>query len=156
MRDQTTYREVIGTDEGTVIVLDYTFNHGDGFKGATGAAVRPVSQDEIDRALTDDEKQEWFEELWRQDAGTTNGTTDSLEDWAQAQDDDEYLDGRFESYQGIDAEDIAQAVGQEVPERYELIGCGRMFPQAIDSETFVPLDTDRARELIQIIRDTES
>ena len=88
MRNQTTYREVIGTDEGTVIVLDYTFNHGDGFKGAVGATVRPVSQAEIDRALTDDEKQEWFEELWRQDAGTTNGTTDSLEDWAQAADDD--------------------------------------------------------------------
>ena len=156
MRDQTTYREVIGTDEGTVIVLDYTFNHGDGFKGATGAQVRPVTQAEIDRALTDDEKQEWFEELWRQDAGTTNGTTDSLEDWAQAQDDDEYLDGRFEDYQDIDAEDIAQAVGQEVPERYTLIGVGRMFPQAIDSDTFVPLDTDRARELIQIIRDIES
>ena len=61
-----------------------------------------------------------------------------------------------DEYQDIDAEDIAQAVGQEVPARYTLVGCGRMFPQAIDSDTFVPLDTDRARELIQIIRDIES
>ena len=66
------------------------------------------------------------------------------------------VDMRFEPYSDIDAEDIAQAVGQEVPERYTLIGVGRMFPQAIDSDTFVPLDTDRARELIQIIRDIES
>ena len=106
--------------------------------------------------MVPDEKMEWFEELWRRDAGSPNGTTDSLEDWAQAQDEDEYLEGRFETYQDIDAEDIAQAVGQEVPERYTLIGAGRMFPQAIDSDTFVPLDTDRARELIQIIRDIES
>ena len=153
------YYEVLGTtSDGGVVILETTFNyelHYD-HKGATGALVYPVSEDEIERALGD-EKEEYYEEFWREDAGESNGTTLGLTEWVANIWDDEYLDSRFENYEHLETEDIAKAVGADVvPERYTIVSLGRMFPSAIDAEDFTPLDTDRVRELIALIRDIES
>lgn len=149
--------QVIGTyDDGSIVVLDEFFEYADSFRGATGSVIVPVGHNEIERALTEDEKAEYYEEHWRMDAGSTNGTTMSLEDWAQEIDDDEYLDSRFEPYDDIDVEEIALAVGTEVPERYTITGLGRMFPHAINDPGFTPLDTDEVRALIARIREVEA
>ena len=152
------YYEVIGTtSDGGVVILEEVFKYPDGFKGATGAIVYPVSEDEIEHALTDDEKEDYYEENWRSDAREPNGTILGLTEWVADIWDDEYLDSRFENYERLETEDIAKAVGAEVvPERYTVVGLGRMFPSAIDAEDFTSLDTDRARELIALIRDIES
>ena len=153
----THYYEVIGTtSDGGVVILEEVFKYPDGFKGATGALVYPVSEDEIERALVD-EKEDYYEEFWRGDAGESNGTTLGLTEWVANIWDDEYIDSRFENYEHLETEDIAKAVGADViPERYTVAALGRMFPSVIDAEDFTPLDTDRVRELIALIRDIES
>ena len=154
------YYEVLGTtSDGGVVILETTFNYEPLYdhNGATGALVYPVSYEEIVRALTDDEKEDYYEENWRVDAGEPHGTTLGLKEWTADIWDDEYLDSRFENYEHLETEDIAKAVGADVvPERYTVVALGRMFPSAIDAEDFTPLDTDRVRELIALIRDTES
>ena len=154
------YYEVLGTtSDGGVVILETTFNYELPYDhtGATGALVYPVSYEEIERALADDEKESYYEEFWRCDAGESNGTTLGLREWVADIWDDEYLDSRFENYEHLETEDIAKAVGADVvPERYTVVGLGRMFPSVIDAEDFTPLDTDRVRELIALIRDIES
>ena len=149
------YYEVLGTtSDGGVVILETTFKYD--HKGAAGALVYPVSEDTIEQALGD-EKEDYYEEFWREDAGESNGTTLGLTEWVANIWDDEYLDSRFENYEHLETEDIAKAVGADVvPERYTVVALGRMFPSAIDAEDFTPLDTDRVRELIALIRDIES
>lgn len=158
------YYEVLGTtSDGGVVILETTFEYLEtpfeyinAHKGATGALVYPVSEDTIELALGD-EKEDYYEEFWREDAGESNGTTLGLTEWVANIWDDEYLDSRFENYEHLETEDIAKAVGADVvPERYTVVALGRMFPSAIDAEDFTPLDTDRVRELIALIRDIES
>ena len=158
------YYEVLGTtSDGGVVILETTFEYLEtpfeyinAHKGATGALVYPVSEDTIERALGD-EKEDYYEEFWREDAGESNGTTLGLTEWVANIWDDEYLDSRFENYEHLETEDIAKAVGADVvPERYTVVELGRMFPRVIDAEDFTPLDTDRVRELIALIRDIES
>ena len=153
------YYEVLGTtSDGGVVILETTFNNEPLYdhKGATGALVYPVSEDTIERALGD-EKEDYYEEFWREDAGESNGTTLGLTEWVANIWDDEYIDSRFENYEHLETEDIAKAVGADVvPERYTVVELGRMFPSVIDAEDFTPLDTDRVRELIALIRDIES
>ena len=158
------YYEVLGTtSDGGVVILETTFEYPEtpleyinAHKGATGVLVYPVSEDTIERALGD-EKEDYYEEFWREDAGESNGTTLGLTEWVANIWDDEYLDSRFENYEHLETEDIAKAVGADVvPERYTVVGLGRMFPSVIDAEDFTPLDTDRVREIIAFIRDIES
>ena len=148
--------EVIGTSSEGVVVLDYFFRYPDGFRGATGAVVRPVTQAEIDDFSTLESLEDYYEGAWRDDAGRPNGTTMSLSEYVGGLDVDECIERRFEELGWLSAEEIAEAVGvKRAPARYEVIGVGRMFPRAIDDESFVPLDTDRARELIARIREIE-
>ena len=153
------YYEVLGTtSDGGVAILETTFNYEPLYdhKGATGALVYPVSEDTIEQALGD-EKEDYYEEFWREDAGESKGTTLGLTEWVANIWDDEYLDSRFKNYEHLETEDIAKAVGADVvPERYTVVELGRMFPGVIDAEDFTPLDTDRVRELIALIRDIES
>lgn len=154
-RETTTYNIVLGTNgAGEIVILDDVFKYGDGFQGATGSIVQPVSQEEIERALTADEKEEWHEEIWRQDAGSTHGTTESLRDWSRSVPDEEYLDSRFEEYSSLDTEDIARAIGVEAPERYMLTSLGRIFPQALEGLTLI--DSDAVRAAVKAIRAVES
>ena len=44
MKTQTDYYKIVNFDGQEIIVLDYTFDHGDGFKGATGSRFEPVSK----------------------------------------------------------------------------------------------------------------
>ena len=101
-RKTMTYDEVIGYDsDGNAVILLYTFDHGDGFKGATGAILELVSQEEYDYRTSDEALQEYAEELWREDAGSPNGTTDSPEDWTEANRED-LIQGVFDdSYSGL-------------------------------------------------------
>lgn len=48
-RQQTDFKKVVNISEaGEITVLDYVFDHGDGFKGATGSKFYPVSREEYE------------------------------------------------------------------------------------------------------------
>lgn len=149
MRTSKQYNLVIGTDStGAIYILNETFVYADDFHGATGTIVRPVTQEEIDDALTTDQKEEFYEEVWRMDAASPNGTTDSLADWLENIDDEEYIDSRFECQNELTTEEIADALGEPAPARYAVTGVGRIWPAP---EGFTPLDSDEVREALAAI-----
>ena len=123
---QTTYNELIGYDsDGNAVILLDTFDHGGGFKGATGAILELVSQEVYDERTSEEALQDYAEELWREDAGSPGGTTDSMEDWTEAARDD-LLETLFDdSYSGIvpDGEHVAT----------NCVAGGRIFPSALDN-----------------------
>lgn len=151
-RAEKKYNLVLGKDgDGIVTILDEVFRYGDGFSGATGTMVRPVTSEEISIALSLDEKTSFYEENWRYDAGSQNGTELSLKEYVRRIPKSEYLDSRFEPYEPISARKIAALLGDEEPERYEVIGCGRIFPV----DTLVPIDSDEVRAAIADINNHE-
>ena len=140
---ETRYNDLIGYDsDGNAVVLLYTFDHGDGFHGATGAILELVSQEEYDERTSDEALQDYAEELWREDAGSRNGTTQSLEDWTE-----DARDGLLEmmfddSYSALVPE------GEHVATN--CVAGGRIFPGALDD-----IVTWVRPELADVIRDAE-
>ncbi|WNN95099.1 hypothetical protein SEA_MAGRITTE_148 [Microbacterium phage Magritte] len=155
-RNATTYNLILGTreDGDVIVVLEDIFSYGDGFKGATGAEIRPVAQELIDAALEDDEIEEWHEELWRADAGETNGTTKSLSEWVEDIDQDEYIDARYEEYGPLDTDVIAATLGVEAPARYTIEGLGRIFPRALEGIELI--DSEEVRAAVAAINAVEA
>ena len=116
----------VGIDKsGDIYIARDFFKHGDGFQGVTGDVVYPVTAEMISSALETDSKTEWAEEIWRSDAGSTNGTELGLEDWTNEIPDDEYLETVFESAD-VDVEALNALTGIDAV-RYALSGCGRVF-----------------------------
>jgi len=76
--------EVVARRDDEFYVLDDLFRHDKTFSGATGTVLRPVPKDEYDDRTSDDAIEEYVEEIWRQDAGNSGGTTSSLEDYAKS------------------------------------------------------------------------
>lgn len=122
---ETRYNDLIGYDsDGNAVVLRYTYDRGSLFRGAVGAILELVSQEEYDYRTSDEALQDYAEELWREDAGSRNGTTQSLEDWTEDARDD-LLEMMFDdSYSALVPE------GEHVTTH--CIGAGRIFPSALD------------------------
>ena len=122
---KTIYDALIGYNAGgAAVLLCYTFNYGDGFKGAVGATLELVSQEQYDEATTAEALEEYAEELWRADAAQPNGTTLGLSDWAEMAR-DELIEMLYDaSYSDLVPE------GEHVAT--DCIGCGRIFPHALD------------------------
>ena len=141
---RTTYNELIGYDsDGNAVVFCYTFDHGNGFKGATGAILELVSQEEFDERTSDEALQEYAEGFWRDDAGSHNGTTDILEEWTEDNRDD-LLETVFDdSYSALVPE------GEHVATN--CVAVGRIFPGALDD-----IVTWVAPELADVIRKAEN
>ena len=140
---QTTYNELIGYDsDGNAVILRYTYDRGSLFRGAVGAILELVSQEEYDERTSDEALQDYAEELWREDAGSRNGTTQSLEDWTE-----DARDGLLEmmfddSYSALVPE------GEHVATN--CVAGGRIFPGALDD-----IVTWVRPELADVIRDAE-
>ena len=116
----------VGMDKyGDIYVADEFFKYADGFQGVTGDVVYPVTAEMISSALEADSKMEWAEEIWRADAGSSNGTELGLEDWTNEIPDDEYLEMVFESAD-VDVEALNALTSNDAV-RYAISGCGRVF-----------------------------
>ena len=124
--NRETVNRPVGIDKhGEIYIADEFFKHGDGFQGVTGDVVYPVTAEMIASALEDVSKMEWAEEIWRADAGSSNGTELGLEEWANDIPDDEYLDMVFEpAYVDVEALNVLTGIDAV---RYALSGCGRVF-----------------------------
>lgn len=140
---QTTYNELIGYDrDGNAVILLYTFDHGSGVQGATGAILELVSQGEYDERTCDEALQDYAEELWRADAAEPNGTTQSPEEWTE-----DSRDGLLEMMFD-DSYSVLVPDGDYVTTN--CIGVGRIFPSELDDiATWVHPD------LADVIRDAE-
>ena len=147
MRNQIDYNETIGYDsDGNAVVLNYTFDDriwdDKPFKGAKGAIIELVSQERYDDAMSTDAQEEYWEEVWRQEAGMTNGTTLGLTEWIAnlGQGDN---DGVFDS-------GYSECVPAGDHVATNCIGCGRIFPDALDDLVIV-----LRPDLVEIIRAIE-
>lgn len=140
---RTTYNELIGYDSnGNAVILLDTFDRGSRFKGATGAILELVSQEEYDERTSDEALQDYAEELWREDASQLNGTTDSQEDWAE--------DAREDLLEMMFDDSYAHLVPVGDYVATNCISGGRIFPSALDDiVTWVRPD------LADVIRDAE-
>jgi hypothetical protein len=143
-RNQTDYNSIVGYDvDGNAVILNYTFTYSDDFHGATGSVVELVSQEQYAFDTDPENMAEWAEDLWREDAGNTNGTTNGLDEWI-ADKWDELLESRYDS---SDSEYVP--AGNHATTN--CIACGRIFPHAIDRLVkIVNLD------LIDVIRAAEA
>jgi len=140
---QTTYNELIGYDsDGNAVILLDTFDLGGEFRGATGAILELVSQEEYDERTSDEALQEYAEELWREDASQPNGTTDSLEDWTE--------DNRYDLLETVFDDSYSGLVPEGDYVATHCIGGGRIFPSALDD-----IVTWVRPELADVIRDAE-
>lgn len=116
----------VGIDKyGDIYVADEFFKYADGFQGVTGDVVYPVTAEMIASALETGSKTEWAVEIWRADAGSSNGTELGLEDWTNEIPDDEYLEMVFEPAD-VDVAELNALTGNDAV-RYALVGCGRVF-----------------------------
>jgi len=90
-KEQINYYKPVGIKDGSIYFLDYVFNHTDGFKGATGTVLDPITPEYIKDITTED----WIEysrDLWRS-AVETNSTEASLEDYAKLIQEDSEISG---------------------------------------------------------------
>lgn len=131
-RNEITYNRIVGRAfDGSFIALHYTFASGN-FHGATGSIFELVSKAAYEEALEEDAKEEFYEEVWRMDAGQDNGTTDSLADFVESIDDDEYMESLFDqSYSEVHDQIRALGFGKEDYPAISCVGGGRMFPGAL-------------------------
>lgn len=54
-KEQINYNKVVNiAEDGEITVLDYVFDHKDGFKGATGSRFYPVSKEEYEEKTSED------------------------------------------------------------------------------------------------------
>jgi len=92
MRKQTDYNEIIGMIDGEYYMLDYIFDDGKDFKGATGSVFSPVSPEEQEDLLDIDNIKDTFADCWRE-AVSGGHTEDSLDDYCQSIIDNDGIDG---------------------------------------------------------------
>ena len=131
-RKQTDYNEIIGIDEyNSIIICDYIFKYEDGFKGATGTSLAPVSQEYIDERNDIEAFKEEHEWLWK-DAVSADATELGFDDYMQELFDDQECnsDGEFFGHDNSSVHLVSDEFQEEhFPDAatFECIGGGRMF-----------------------------
>ena len=142
---ETTYNEIVGMDDdGNFVILDHTFAYGDDFHGATGSIVRIVFGDELEEAESLEGLEEYYEQAWRENAGSAYGTTDGLTTWV----DDNFGELLGERYDD-EYYDLVGPYIKETVYRTETIGCGRIFHDNIVTDIWRP-------DLMEVIAKAEA
>ena len=138
------------TENNEVIILESVFKYSDGFHGAVGDIIRPVFEDEYNSIFTDETLEERFEDVWKEYAGQTYGTTLGLSEWVEYHRED--LENSIIDGYNVDGLDLTFFELDEEPACWELIGCGRIFP-ITDTIKAKPTNFD---ELDQLIKEYEN
>ena len=138
------------TENNEVVILEYVFKYSDGFHGAVGEIIRPVFEDEYNDAFDDENLEEHYKDVWREDAGSSNGTTLGLSDWVEEHRED-LENSTFDEYDVYDL-DLSFFELDEEPACWESIACGRIFP-ITDTIKAKPTNFD---ELDQLIKEYEN
>ena len=138
------YNKVVAYGEDEIYLLDYTFNYADGFKGAVGTIVSPVTEQEYNERLSREGLAETAECIWRADAGSTFGTELGLEEWIN-----ENLEELREGAIELQDLEVLEAAGLHYFAA-EIIGAGRVFHEGWDKGLTV-VD----RDLLEVINTIE-
>ena len=151
-RQQVNYNKPVGIKDGSIYFLNYVFNYDDGFRGATGTVLDPITSNYIESITTED----WIEysrDLWRS-AVETNSTETSLEDYAKLVEDDSKMSGLL--YPGHDNSyselyDEAKKHFDSDVETFNCSGGGRCF----NLELLNSFDKVIDQDLIDLIKSYE-
>ena len=138
------YNKVVAYNEDEIYLLDYIFEYPDGFKGAVGTIVRPVTEGEYNERLSREGLAETAECIWRADAGSTFGTELGLEEWIN-----ENLEELREDAIELQDLEVLEAAGLHYFAA-EIIGAGRIFHEGWD-EGLTVVD----RDLLEVINTIE-
>jgi len=79
--ERTTYNVPVGRKDNEFYFLEGTFIYEDGYHGATGFTLNPISRSQYEDDLSRENLIEYLEDLWRS-AVADGGTRLGLEDWA--------------------------------------------------------------------------
>ena len=126
----TKYDAVIGRDfDGNFVVLRYTFMDGE-HTGAVGEIVAPISPEEYVEAISAKSLEEYYEDAWREDAGSRNGTVLGLSDWVRYAEFD-LIEIRF------DRSPVVEEFANIDDGATDIISYGRIFPLTL-AEVYRP------------------
>lgn len=83
-KEKVVYNKLVGRIGDSFYFCDYIFRHEDGFKGATGTVLEPVSNSEYEDRMdsSNSDTLEYFKEVWQQ-AVQNDSTEANLEDWVE-------------------------------------------------------------------------
>jgi len=149
-RQETPYNKLIGRIGDEYYFLDYTFEHSDNFKGATGSVLTPLTEEECqernDQASEDSE----MVEFWKQ-AVEADRTTDSFQDWLEMVKEEEGEEaGLDDSYRAEYMPILQELLGEDEVYTTDCTGGGRCFnPKMEWDELYNP-------ELWEIIKKAET
>ena len=124
---------LVGIDsENYIVILNDSFDYAEGFRGTTGSILRPVYTDEYDYENSVDGLEEYYRDSWEY-AVQTHSTELGLSAWI----DDMYFELVQERFDFVDlhADKLAE-LESVVPNAndvtgYEVVGVGRIFPDAL-------------------------
>ena len=145
-KTEQVFNKLIGRNGNEYVFLEAIFHYEDGFKGATGYTIIPVTRDYYE---DEDAIREWYSELWEDDVANSN-TDLGLVEWISENvyDTDERFDQSF-----IYTDDVEYQLREQVPDVenypiFECIGCGRMFTdEIVFDEVF---DADLINKIIEV------
>lgn len=152
-RKEINYNKPVGIKDGSIYFLNYVFDHFDGFRGATGTVLDPITKDYIDNISNED----WIEysrDLWKS-AVETNSTENSLEDFSEQIKADSEIDGlKFpgHDYSYFELHDEAKKHFDSNVETFHCCGGGRCF----NLELLNSFDKVIDQNLIDLIKSYET
>ena len=124
---------LVGINSGNcVVILEDSFKYSDEFYGTTGSILRPVYTAEYDYELSVDGLEEYYRDSWEYDV-QTHSTELGLSAWIDSRY-FELVPERFD-FEDLIADKLAE-LESVVPNAndvigYEVIGVGRIFPDAL-------------------------
>lgn len=137
---RTTYNMVVGVKDGEIYLLNGIFDHGNGFKGATGSILRPVTADEVEERRDLEYVKDVYGYLW-QEAVADGSTEISLNEYIE--DIIFYCDGHFPGHDDSDIEHLDDDfISTYFPdaETFECVGGGRCFSTNMKFDVLVSQD----------------
>lgn len=149
-REQTDYYEIIAKDGNEIIMLDYTFKHGDTFKGATGTRFELVSKGEYEERTDRSNIEDEYKWLWQEAIASGNCESSYSEYVDELMQDVDLL--VFDPSYSEHHNKIREMLGV-TEEDYPMITCtggGRMFKHKNEYETIYRQD------LLDIISEFET
>ena len=145
---ETKYNQLVGRIGDEYYFLDYTFHHGDDFKGATGSELSPLTEDEYNERVESYFDPENMRDSWRQ-AVSDSSTDLSLSDWIELVKDTDGEENVIDrSYADTYGEELKKRLGDKAFE-VECLGGGRCF------EAGMKFDEVFNQKLVDIINQFE-
>lgn len=156
--ERNTVNKAVGIKNGEIYFIEYFFNHGENFKGATGYSMRPLTEGEIDAGNMEENYIEYYREIWKE-AVRADQTEDGLEDFAENAahwdeglypgDDPSFRDeaeGIIAALPEVDRDEIRNYCGDY--QTWQCSSCGRIFSKDLDFDYVFDVELlDKIREI---------